>query len=88
MIDDLPEINRAGKWLKGAMPSHQQYVFVPRLTVLGGQIWYMLPRLRFVGVDPSLTYAISQWARGLWPAGNWNLNDAATCTRLQACTSD
>ncbi len=57
-------------------------------TVFGGQVWAMLPRLRFVGVSPALTYQISAWAATVWPAGNWTLNNNATCTNLGTCTSD
>jgi len=56
--------------------------------VFGGQVWYMLPRLRYVGVDPNLTYQISAWAATIWPRGNWTLNNAATCANLGSCTSD
>ena len=48
----------------------------------------MLPRLRWIGVDPNLTYQISAWAATVWPAGNWALNNAATCRDLGGCTSD
>ncbi len=60
-------------------------------TTFGGQVWYMLPRLRYVGVDPTLTYQISAWAAQIWPLGNWALNNSATCTGGQTastCTSD
>lgn len=56
------------------------------LTVLGGQIWYMLPRFRYVGVDPNLTYQISAWAATVFPAGNWARNNAASCTSVNTCT--
>jgi hypothetical protein len=56
------------------------------LTLFGGQVWYMLPRLRFVGVDPNLTYQISAWAKTVWPAGNWAQNNAMTCeTSVLTC---
>ncbi len=54
----------------------------------GGQIWYTLPRLRYIGVDANLTYQISAWAATVWPAGNWALNNAATCNAAGHCTSD
>jgi len=54
----------------------------------GGQVWYMLPRLRYVGVDATLTSQIAAWAASLWPAGNWALNNSATCSGLGSCTSD
>ena len=58
------------------------------LTEFGGQVWYMLPRLRYVGVDASLTYQISAWAATLWPKTNWAAVNSATCTSLGTCTSD
>lgn len=57
------------------------------LTELGGQLWFMLPRLRFIGADPDLTYQISAWAATLFPAANWATNNSATCTTLWVCTS-
>jgi hypothetical protein len=58
------------------------------LTVFGGEIWHMLPRMRFLGVSPSLTYSISGWASTLWPAGNWGANNGSTCNNLYTCASD
>jgi hypothetical protein len=58
------------------------------LSEFGGQIWFALPRLRYIGVDPNLTYQISAWAATLWPAGKWTLNNSATCTGLGKCSSD
>lgn len=49
---------------------------------MGGQIWYMLPRLRYIGVPASVTSPISKWAATLWPLGNWALNDQATCNGI------
>ncbi len=56
-------------------------------TTMGGQIWFSLPRLRFYGVNPQLTFDIADWAAKIWPAGNWALNKSATCTSTSACTS-
>jgi mono/diheme cytochrome c family protein len=56
-------------------------------TTFGGEIWYSLPRLRFFGVDSSLTDEISAWAAKIWPKGNWSLNNSATCTTVNACTT-
>jgi hypothetical protein len=57
-------------------------------TLFGGQVWASLPRLRYIGVSPALTYQISAWAATVWPAGNWTLNNTATCSSLSTCTSD
>lgn len=45
-----------------------------------GNIWYMLPNLRFYGVPASLTKQMSAWAATIWPLGNWAANDALVCT--------
>jgi hypothetical protein len=56
-------------------------------TPFGGQLWYSLPRLRMFGVSATLTDQISAWAAKIWPLGNWSLNNAATCTSIDVCTS-
>ena len=56
-------------------------------TTFGGQMWFMLPRLRYYGIDPNLTYQISAWAATIWPLGNWTLNNSATCSNGLTCTS-
>ena len=53
----------------------------------GGQVWFMLPRLRFMGVSATLTDQISAWAAKIWPVGNWASNNTATCSSLLNCTS-
>ena len=56
---------------------------------LGGQIWYMLPRFRAWGVPASLVNQVSAWAATVFPAGNWAVNNSATCNAdLSSCTSD
>jgi len=56
-------------------------------TNFGGQVWFSLPRLRYLGVDPSLTQQIAAWAAKIWPLGNWSLNNSATCSSVFDCTS-
>ncbi len=63
------------------------------LTSWGGEVWNMLPRFRYYGVDASLTIQIANWAAAIWPLGNWSLNQTATCglqpgTNTVRCTSD
>jgi len=53
----------------------------------GGQMWFMLPRMRYFGIDPNLTYQVSAWAAKIWPKGNWSLNNSATCSSSTTCTS-
>ncbi len=60
---------------------------LPFDTTFGGQVWDSLPRLRLFGVDASLTDQISAWAAKIWPLGNWNFNNTATCASVTQCTS-
>jgi hypothetical protein len=56
-------------------------------TTFGGEVWYMLPRLRYLGVSATLTDQIAAWAATIWPVGNWTLNKSATCSSIDVCTS-
>jgi hypothetical protein len=56
-------------------------------TSFGGELWFMLPRLRFIGVSPTLINQVTNWAATVFPAGNWALNQTATCTSVLNCTS-
>ena len=58
------------------------------MNSFGGQTWFMLPRFRWLGVDPNLVSQITSWAATVWPAGNWALNLSATCTNIGKCSSD
>jgi len=73
-----------GGWATAA----QNPATINSLETFGGQVWYALPRLRLLGVDPSLTTQIGTWAAGVWPSGNWTLNNTATCSSAAHCTSD
>lgn len=53
----------------------------------GGEVWYILPRYRFFGVDANLVDQVTAWAATIWPKGNWALNNSATCTSELNCTS-
>ena len=60
---------------------------------MGQNVWYMIPRFRYWGVDPNLTNQIADWAKGVWPKANWNSTKTATCylasdTVSVRCTSD
>jgi len=58
-------------------------------TTFGGALWYMLPRLRYYGVNAALTQQVGNWAATVWPHGNWALNNSATCNAgAGQCTSD
>jgi hypothetical protein len=71
-----------------ASPTEVPQTETPLNVNFGPQIWYMLPRMRYHGVDANLTYQISAWAATIWPKGNWALNNAATCNSVDQCTSD
>jgi hypothetical protein len=58
------------------------------IGTFGGQIWYTLPRFRYLGVSPTLINQVSAWAATVFPGGNWAVNNAATCSSLDSCTSD
>ncbi len=79
-----PQQYYQGKW---ASPDEDPSVGNP-LIRFGGNVWYMLPRFRYVGVDPRLTFQISRWAATVWPRGDWARNDGATCTSIERCASD
>jgi hypothetical protein len=57
-------------------------------TQFGGEVWYVLPRLRFLGVNSGLLNQIYSWAATVWPAGSWSLNSTATCSSFVSCSSD
>jgi len=58
------------------------------LAAFGGQMWFILPRMRYLGVDPNLLNQITSWAATIWPRGNWSLNKAAACANVGHCSSD
>jgi hypothetical protein len=43
-------------------------------------IWYLIPRLNFIGVEPSLSAQLATWAKTIWPNANWTADLNATCT--------
>ena len=44
--------------------------------------WYMIPRFKFVGVDPGLVGQLAQWAQTMWPGPNWTADSNASCNWL------
>ena len=49
-------------------------------TVLfGDRVWYMIPLFTYIGVDPTLTSQIADWAKTVWPNANWDATKTATC---------
>jgi hypothetical protein len=49
----------------------------------GSGIWFMIPRFKFLGVDPTLLAQVAAWAQTVWPASNWTADLNATCTAAQ-----
>jgi len=46
---------------------------------MGQNVWYMIPRFTYWGVDPNLTSQVADWAKTLWPRANWNATKTASC---------
>lgn len=68
-----PTVNPLGGWANG--------------TFQDG-IWYMIPRFKFLGVDPTLVAQVAAWAQTLWPTANWTADLNATCWPYQSYASD
>jgi hypothetical protein len=76
----------AGGWATGTDdPGNNRTDFFQ--TSAGGEIWWLLPWMRYYGVPASFTTKVASWAAQIWPAGNWALNNAATCSASGGCTS-
>jgi len=45
----------------------------------GDWVWYMIPRFKFMGADPTLVGQVAQWAQTVWPNANWTAVLNATC---------
>lgn len=56
-------------------------------TNFGGEVWFMLPRLVYYGVDKSLVSQIGAWAATIWTAADWTFDVNATCSSATTCTS-
>jgi hypothetical protein len=56
----------------------------------GGRLSYLIPRLGYLGVNNTLLGQIADWAKTVWPLGNWDAAKSATCvvsTYLLNCTN-
>jgi cytochrome c553 len=61
------------------------------ITTLGGAMWWMLPRLRYYKIDPSVVSSYYSWVESMWPSANWSLNQSATCWQngiQSVCSTD
>jgi hypothetical protein len=45
----------------------------------GNQLYYSLPQIHFYGASSGLVNQIADWAKTVWPLGNWDLVKSATC---------
>jgi hypothetical protein len=46
----------------------------------GDWVWYIIPRFKYFGVDPTLVGQLAQWAQTVWPNANWTADLNATCS--------
>jgi hypothetical protein len=73
-----PQQFYAGGWTTATsvpVPGGSAYDFV-----FPDWIWYTIPRLTFIGVDPSVAGQLASWAQTLWPDANWTSDLNATCS--------
>jgi hypothetical protein len=47
---------------------------------LGDWVWYVIPRFKYFGVDPTLVGQLAAWAQTVWPNANWTADLNATCS--------
>jgi hypothetical protein len=47
---------------------------------MAARIWYAIPVYHYHGVSQSLINEFANWAKTIWPNGNWALTTTATCT--------
>jgi hypothetical protein len=43
-------------------------------------VWYMIPRLAFIGVNSTLISQLTQWAQTVWPNAKWSSLLTDTCS--------
>jgi hypothetical protein len=46
---------------------------------LGNRLYFLLPQFKYYGVNPTLINTIADWAKTVWPQGNWAAVKNATC---------
>jgi hypothetical protein len=42
-------------------------------------MWYTIPQYRYVGVNQTLINQLADWAKTIWPLGNWDATKTASC---------
>jgi hypothetical protein len=50
----------------------------------GDWVWYVIPRFKYFGVDPTLVGQLAAWAQTVWPNANWTADLNATCSAPSA----
>lgn len=55
------------------------------INTFGGEMWYALPRLRFVGVPAPVMAQVYAWFAKVYPATNWAASKAIVCSSLNSC---
>ncbi len=73
----------AGGWAKANLDP----TTVSFETNFGGEVWFMLPRLVYFGIDKTLVAKIGAWASTIWTSADWNMDVNATCSDGNNCTS-
>jgi hypothetical protein len=82
-----PQQYYSGGWAK----SNDSPASMNAQTTFAGAMWWMLPRLRYYGINSSTVSQYYTFVASLWPNANWTLNKAATCTANgagSACSTD
>jgi hypothetical protein len=52
----------------------------PMVKDYGSRIWYTIPLFKYFGVNQPLIDEFIAWAKTVWPAGNWDHLNTATCS--------
>jgi hypothetical protein len=68
-----PQQYYQGDWANAADDPAKVFI-----GTMGGHLWYSLPKLRELGVDPKLVDRMAAWASTIWPRGNW-MGESARC---------
>jgi hypothetical protein len=48
----------------------------------GDRVWYAIPLFRYFGVNQTLINEFANWAKTVWPLGNWDQTTVASCFPL------
>jgi hypothetical protein len=42
-------------------------------------VWYSIPQFKYAGASQTTINAVADWAKKVWPLGNWDATKTATC---------